>query len=52
MLMKKLPMKVLKESGSTEQEISSRAKVERRMHISLASLERRQSVSTIDVDKN
>ena len=45
-------MKVLKESGSIEQEISSRAKVELRIWISLVLLERQHTVSTMDVEKN
>ena len=43
---------VLKESGSIKQEISSRAKVELRIWISLVLLERQHTVSTMDVEKN
>ena len=42
---------VLKESGSIKQEISSRAKVELRIWISLVLLERQHNVSTMDVEK-
>ena len=45
-------MKVLKESGSIEQEISSRAKVELRIWILLVFLEKQDNVSKIDMEKN
>ena len=45
-------MKVLKESGSIEQEISSRAKVELRIWILLVFLERQDNVSKMDMEKN
>ena len=45
-------MKVLKESGSIEQEISSRTKVELRIWILLVFLERQDNVSKMDMKKN
>ena len=45
-------MKVFKGRGSIEQEISSITKVELSIRISSVSLEKQQSVLTIDMDRN